>query len=152
MQQQLIRRTGHTSLTAWLFIVVSLAVTIAVTVFLFRVVPAAFVPVSAVASEAADVFRPVGPGVHARIVAGDVQVERRLPSLSLALRPGQVLDPRLPAGPFSAEFVVRFDPGRLRRARLGAVIGGGALSIERRRNAPLPADDGRAAIRSAESR
>ena len=36
MQQRLIRRTGHTPLIAWLFIVVSLSVTIAVTVFLFR--------------------------------------------------------------------------------------------------------------------
>ncbi len=140
MQKRLIRRTGHTSLVSWLVIAIALTVTIAVTVFLFRVVPAAFVPVSAVASEAADVFRPVGPGVHARIVAGDVQVERRLPSLSLALRPGQVLDPRLPAGPFSAEFVVRFDPGRVRRARLGAVIEGGTLSIERRGKVLLTAD------------
>ena len=132
MQHRLIRRTGHTSLTTWLFIVLALAVTIGVAIVLFRVVPTALVPVSAVPSDAIDAFSPVGPGVHARIVAGDVQVERRLPALSLALGPGQVLDPRLPAGPFSAEIVVRFNPGRVRRARLGAEIEGATLSIERR--------------------
>ncbi len=132
MQQRLIRRTGHTSLTAWLFIVVALSVTIAVTFFLFQVVPAALVPVSAVPSNVADSFNPLGPGVHARIVAGGIQVERRLPALSFSLGSGQVLDPRLPAGPFDAEFVVRFNPGRVRRARLGAEIQGATLSIERR--------------------
>ena len=139
MQKRLIRRTGHTSLVSWLVIAIALTVTIAVVVLLFRVVPASLVPISAVPAEAADAFSPVGPGVHARIVAGDVQIERRLPALSFALRPGQVLDPRLPAGPFNAEIVVRFDPGRVRRARLGAEIEGATLSIERHGNVLLTA-------------
>jgi len=141
MQQRLIRRTGHTSLITWLVIVLALTVTTGVVVFLFRVLPAALVPVSAVPTEEADVFAPVGAGVHARIIAGDVQVERRLPSLSFALRPGQVLDPRLPAGPFDAEIVVRFDPGRVRRARLGAVVEGVTVSIERRGKVLFTADE-----------
>ncbi len=102
MQQRLIRRTGHTSLITWLVIVVALSITIAVGVFLFRGLPASLVPVSAAPTAAADAFSPVGAGTHARIVAGDVRIERRLPATSFALRPGQVLDPRLPAGPFTA--------------------------------------------------
>ncbi len=135
----MIRRTGHTSIAAWLVIVLALAVTTVVAVILFSVVPAALVPVSAVTPASPEAFTPTGPGVHARIVAGDVRVERRLPALALALGPQQVLDPRLPAGPFSAEFVVSFDPGRVRRARLGAEVEGGTLSIERRGNVLLTA-------------
>ena len=144
----MIRRTGHTSIAGWLFIVVSLAVTIAVAVMMFRMVPAALVPVSAVTGDAAEASAPAGAGVYARIDAGDVQVTRRLPALSLSLGPGEVLDPRLPAGPFSAEFVVSFDPGRVRRARLGAEIEGGTLSIERRGKVLLTAggDGARAAM------
>ena len=142
MQQRLIRRTGHTSLITWLVVVVALSITIAVVVFLFRGLPASLVPVSAAPTAAADAFSPVGAGTHARIVAGDVLIERRLPAASFALRPGQVLDPRLPAGPFTAEIVVRFDPGRVRRARLGAVIEGATVSIERRGKVLFTAGDG----------
>ncbi|MHC5022635.1 MAG: hypothetical protein ACYTGG_01815 [Planctomycetota bacterium] len=71
-------------------------------------------------------------GVRGRLTAGDVTVERSLPAMSFAVRAGETLDARLPEGPFTATFTVRFRPGTVREARLGADLQGGSLIIRRR--------------------
>jgi len=71
------------------------------------------------------------PGVQVRLTSGDVTVTRTLPAMSFALERGASLDPRIPAGPFTATLVVTFDPGATRRGRIGAQIMGGKLTVRR---------------------
>jgi mono/diheme cytochrome c family protein len=70
-------------------------------------------------------------GVTARIVAGGIVVERAFPALSFAIGVGQSLDSRLPAGAFDAEFTVRFQPGDVSLAYLGAEIENASIIIKR---------------------
>ena len=136
------RRTGHTAAGIWIVIVVALSVTIVVAWALFRVVPAALLPDTAETESPTTSVVATGPGVQAVITVGDVRLQRSLPSLALALGPREVLDPRLPPGRFEADFVVRFNPGSIRRASLGAEIQGASLTIERRGKVLLTASAG----------
>ncbi len=51
------------------------------------------------------------PGIVATLTAGEVSVERTLPTLSFDLDVDEALDWRLPAGGFSGLFTVRTAPG-----------------------------------------
>jgi mono/diheme cytochrome c family protein len=104
--------------------------TIVAAVILVRVAPTGRPPTASQSTLATD-DRPRNPGVLATVRAGETSVERRLPALAFALEPGQSLDARVPAGPFEARFDVTFHPGSVRRARVGADMSGGTLSIER---------------------
>ena len=104
------RRTGHTTAVTWIVIVLALSATVVVAWALFRLVPATLVPGTAETDTSTSDVVATGPGVHAVISAEDARVQRSLPSLSLALGPREVLDPRLPSGRFEAEFVVRWNP------------------------------------------
>jgi mono/diheme cytochrome c family protein len=68
-------------------------------------------------------------GVTARIIAGAVTVERTLPLASFSLEDGQSLDPRLPPGPFEAEFVLTIDAGDVEYARVGARLENASLIV-----------------------
>lgn len=74
---------------------------------------------------------PFKPGVLATISSGGVTVEREFPTLDFLLVRGESLDERLPAGAFEAEFTVRFKPGRVDAARIGALLRGGSVIIIR---------------------
>ncbi len=104
---------------------VAIAATFVVAVMLTRAVPELRVRSFSVNPTAEPLVR----GVHARVTAGSVFVERSLPALAFFLEPGQSLDPRLPPGPFEAIFTVTFSPGSVGAARIGAEIRGGSLLI-----------------------
>ncbi len=72
------------------------------------------------------------PGILAAITAGDLTVERRLPSMSFALQPGESLDARIAPGAFRAEFTVPFSTALSRDAQLGVEFQGGKVIVSRR--------------------
>ncbi len=130
--------TARTSLATWVVIAAALTATTGLGFVLVRSVPMALAPPSAARGRVFETARQ--PGVQATVKAGTVSVQRYLPAPAFALEGSQTLDPRLPPGPFTAELQVTIDPGPVRRARIGAEVQGGTLSIERRGTPLVTAD------------
>ena len=81
-------------------------------------------------AEARQIDLPREPhGVVATITAGDLRIERSLPTLDFALGAGESLDADIPPGPFRVEFNAAFVTGQTREAQLGAEFQGGKLII-----------------------
>ena len=76
-------------------------------------------------------------GVTAHFRSGDKLHHVQLESLNLTLSPGQLPQPNLPAGKWSGEFDITFQPGRVRYARIGARLRGGSVIIMRNNDVVL---------------
>ncbi len=70
------------------------------------------------------------PGVRAEVFAGDVRIERALPTPAFCVEPGTALDARLPSGPFQARLEIGFDPRWTRHAAFGVEFAGGSVILE----------------------
>lgn len=106
-----------------------------------RYVPPSTSISSTTAASATTVVQSVLPGVRARLTpinssaahdsTEQIVIERRLPTMSFALQPGESLDSRIAPGPFKAEFEVPFYPGATREAQLGVEFQGGKVIVTR---------------------
>ncbi len=129
----MMRRGLAGRILGWLGMAAALGVAVVVAIVVIRQAPR---PVSTGSDRPApvglrDSLGNLRAGVLAILSAGDISVERTLPALAFSLTEHQSLDRRLSPGPFEGEFQVTFNPGPVRRARLGAEVQGGSLLIQR---------------------
>lgn len=88
-------------------------------------------PVARIVPSTNSVSRTAGNTIRATITAYNNTVERTMTALSVALRPGETLDPRLRPGATHIVFRAPFKPQKMLNARIGARIRGGSFILSR---------------------